>query len=103
MDVYKELYKLFFYLRDRVDTKYLIAGVVFVILFIVMNLSSILWWGILLFLAYSFYKHRKSQTAMTDSSIEALCRKTPDLELCRMYEESKKKHADVLETIRAKL
>jgi len=101
MDIHKKLYELFFYIKDKVEPKYFIIGVVALLLFILVNLSSILWWGILLFLAYSFYKSRKSQ--VIDGELDMICKDKPDLELCKMYSESKKKHADLVESIKAKL
>ena len=103
MDIHKQLYKLFFYVKDKVEPKYFIIGIVAVVLFVLMNLSSILWWGLLLFLAYSFYNSRKSQVSSVDAELDTICKDKPDLELCRMYRESKKKHTDLVESIKAKL
>jgi len=103
MDIHKQLYGLFFYIKDKVEPKYFVIGLVLLLLFILMNLSSILWWGILLFLVYSFYKSRKSQVSTIDGELETICKEKPDLELCKMYGESKKKHADLVESIKAKL
>lgn len=97
------MYQLFYYIKDNIDTKYLILSVAVLFVFIFMNLSTILWWGLLLVLAYFLYLSRKENVLNTDKKLEKLCDEHPELEICKLFNESQKNHKKIVETIQNRL
>jgi hypothetical protein len=77
-------------------------GIALIVL-IIMNFSTILWWGILLGLAYYVYTLRKQQLVTNENKLEEMCRKQPELDVCRTYNESKKAHKKIIETIESRV
>ncbi len=103
VNLYKNLYQLFYYIKDNIDTKYLILSAVVLFVFIFMNLSTILWWGLLVILVYFLYLSRKENVLNTDKKLEKLCDEHPELEICKLFNESQKNHKKIVETIQNRL
>ena len=101
--MYKELYKVFYYLKDNFDKKYIIIGVILLAIFIFMNLSTIVWWGLLIVLIYFVYSSRKENESQIDKKLDTLCKKSPDLDVCKLFIESQNNHKKVIETIHKRL
>jgi len=101
--MYKELYKIFYYLKDNIDKKYIIIGTILLIIFIFMNLSSVIWWGLLIILIYFLYVSRKESESQTDKKLETLCKKNPNLDLCKLFNESQTNHKKVIDQIQNRL
>jgi len=97
--MYKSLYQIYYYLTERIDKKYIVYIGIALIILIIMNFSTILWWGILLGLVYYVYTLRKQQLMSNDSRLEEMCRKQPDLDVCQTYNQSKKAHKSIVSTI----
>ena len=97
--MYKSLYQFYYYVSERVDKKYMVYIGIALIILIIMNFSTILWWGILLGLVYYVYTLRKQQLMNNESQLEEMCRKQPELDVCRTYDQSKKAHKTIVETI----
>lgn len=103
VNLYKNLYQLFYYIKDNIETKYLILSSVLLFVFIFMNLSTILWWGLLVVLLYFLYMTRKENVLNADKRLEKLCQEHPELEICKLFNESKKNHKKIVETIQNRL
>jgi hypothetical protein len=103
MNLYKEIYKVFYYLKDNVNMNYLIIGAIIFSVFIFMNISKILWWSILVVLLYLLYLSRKTNILNVDKKLDKLCDENPELEICKVFLESKKNHKKIVETIQSKL
>jgi len=103
MSFYKEIYKFLYYLKDNVNMNYLIIGLVILLIFIFINLSKIIWWGILLILLYLLYLSKKTNLNSIDKKLDKLCSDNPELEMCKVFNESKKNHKKIVETIETKL
>lgn len=101
--MYKSLYQFYYYISERVDKKYMVYIGIALIILIIMNFSTILWWGILLGLAYYVYTLRKQQLTNNDNKLEEMCRKQPELDVCKTYYESKKAHKAIVETIEGRV
>jgi hypothetical protein len=101
--MYKELYKIFYYLKDNIDKKYIIIGAILLVIFIFMNLSSVIWWGLLIILIYFLYGSRKENESQIDKKLETLCKKNPNLDLCKLFNESQNNHKKVIDQIQTRL
>ena len=97
--MYKSLYQFYYYISERVDKKYMVYIGIALVVLIIMNFSTILWWGILLGLAYYVYTLRKQQLTNNENKLEEMCRKQPELDVCNTFNESKKAHKTIVETI----
>ncbi len=90
-------------MKDNVNMNYLIIGLIILSVFIFINISKILWWGFLLILLYLLYLSKKTNLQSTDKKLDKLCDENPELEMCRVFLESKKNHKKIVETIETKL
>jgi len=103
MNLYREIYKIFFYIKNNVNINYLIVGIIVLSIFIFINISKILWWSILIILIYLLYLSRKTNLINVDNKLDKLCDENPELEICKTYLESKRNHKKIVETIQSKL
>jgi predicted secreted protein len=87
---------------ENIETKYIILGSVLLAVFVFFNLSTVIWWGVLVLLAYLYYQSRK-QNANTDINLDQLCAANPKLELCRIYLESQHNHKKIVDKINSRL
>jgi hypothetical protein len=101
--MYKSLYQFYYYISERIDKKYIVYIGIALIILIIMNFSTIVWWGILLGLVYYVYTMRKQQLANNETKLEEMCRKQPELDVCRAYNQSKKAHKTIVETIESRV
>ena len=90
-------------MKDNVNMNYLIIGLIILSVFIFINISKILWWGFLLILLYLLYLSKKTNLQSADKKLDKLCDENPELEMCRVFLESKKNHKKIVETIETKL
>ncbi len=90
-------------MKDNVNMNYLIIGLIILSVFIFINISKILWWGLLLVLLYLLYLSKKTNLQSVDKKLDKLCDENPELEMCRVFLESKKNHKKIVETIETKL
>jgi len=109
MDIYKSLYNSYYWVGDKLkstdaDTrKYLIIGVIVIIFLIYWNIGTIIWWGLLFVLGYYLYISQKKNVSVIDKELDDICRDKPELEICRIYNESKGNHKKIIESIKDKL
>lgn len=103
VNFYKEFYRLVYYLKDNVNKNYLIIGAIALAFFVFMNISTILWWGLLVVLAYFIYISRKEGMANSDKKLEKLCNEHPELDICKLFNESRQNHKKIVDTIQSKL
>jgi hypothetical protein len=103
MSLYRDIYKFLYYIKDNVNLNYLIVGLIILFIFIFINITKIIWWGLLLILLYLLYLSRKTNLNSVDKKLDKLCSEHPELEMCKVFSESKKKHKEIVETIESKL
>jgi Ca2+/Na+ antiporter len=104
MSLYKDIYKFWYYIKDNVNLNYLIVGLIILFIFIFINITKIIWWGLLLVLLYLLYLSRKTNMNNSiDTKIDKLCSDHPELEMCKVFSESKQNHKKIVETIESKL
>ena len=103
MNIYKIITALKNYILENVDTKYIILGTVLLGVFVFFNLSTVIWWGLLVLLSYLYYQSRKQNTNKTDINLDTLCTANPKLELCRIYLESQLNHKKIVNKINSRL
>ena len=86
MNLYKLLYELYYYLTKNVSKTYLLYGIIIVCVLIIMNISSILWWGLLAGCVYYVYTMKKGQVVSNENELEKICKEKPDLLECKAYQ-----------------
>jgi hypothetical protein len=103
MNTYKIITALKNYIMENIETKYIILGSVLLAVFVFFNLSTVIWWGLLVLLAYLYYQSRKQNANKTDINLDQLCTANPKLELCRIYIESQRNHKQIVDKINSRL
>lgn len=109
MDIYKSLYTSYYWIDDKVKNsdpelkKYVLIGLAIGAFLVYWNIGTIIWWGLLFVLFYLFYKSQKKNVDNIDREMEDICKDKPDLEICKIYNQSKSNHKKIIESIRDKL
>ena len=103
MNLYKLLYEFYYYLTKNVSKTYLLYGVIILVILIVMNISSILWWSLLGGCIYYLYTMKKTQVSSNDSELEKICKEKPELLECKAYRESIENHKKIINTIKQRI
>ena len=103
MNLYKLLYEFYYYLTKNVSKTYLLYGVIILVILIIMNISSILWWSLLGGCIYYLYTMKKTQVSSNDSELEKICKEKPELLECKAYQESIENHKKIINTIKQRI
>jgi hypothetical protein len=109
MDIYKSLYSSYYWASDKIKgtnaevRKYILIAMAFVLFLIYRNIGTILWWSVLFILGYYLWKAQKQNASNIDKEMEDICRDKPDLDICKIYNQSKNNHTKIIESIRDKL
>jgi hypothetical protein len=103
MNLYKLLYELYYYLTKNVSKTYLLYGVIILVILIVMNISSILWWSLLGACIYYLYTMKKTQVSSNDTELEKICKEKPELLECKAYQESIENHKKIINAIKERI
>jgi hypothetical protein len=103
MNLYKLLYELYYYLTKNVSKTYLVYGVIIIVILIIMNISSILWWGLLGACIYYVYTLKKTNVSTQETQLDKICLEKPDLLECKAYKESLENHKKIINTIKDRI
>ena len=104
-DFYKRSYEIFDSLKNTSSQtrNILVIAVLCILLFVYFHLGTIVWWGLLMILAYYVYSNRKTSLKTFDNDIDILCKDKESLPLCQAFYESRKKHNQLIETIKNRI
>ena len=103
MNLYKLLYELYYYLTKNISKTYLLYGVIVIAVLVIMNISSILWWGLLAACIYYVYTMKKTQITSNETELEKMCKDKPELLECKAYKESLENHKKIINTIKERI
>lgn len=103
MDYYKIVRQLYDFVVEKVEKKYLFAVILVVAVYAFMNITSIIWWAVLIGLIFMFFKVKKQEVNISEVKLKELCKKSPELDMCKKYRESKESHNKLVDDLLDKI